>query len=492
MPGVNVRTATRSGPVNAAVPAAGRYFVAGILERGRTDAPVRVRSLAELEVLFGGRIASGFVYDDLRTYFEEGGSEAYVLRVVGPAATLGTLTLMDGAGVPVGTVAVDSLGAYAGSTAVEVAVVEGSIAGTRKLEVYFGSVGDADAKPVESFDNLDSPAMVVTALEASRYVRGRNLGSVTAPPANLPAVAPRAPLTAGSADAPGVTAAVLVAALERFGAELGAGVVAIPGYPSSATAAGLKAHAKATRRLFLTGVAPGSSVADARNAAAALIAPDGEYGGLVYPHVRIPAPGGAVRVVPAEGYAAAMRARAHREAGPYRAPAGEIARARFVLGPERELTKAEGNELDEAGVSVIRTVAGSTRLYGWRSLSNDLSNYALLTGRDTLNVLAVEAEARLEQYVFRSIDGKGQLYGEVEAELIGLVDPMARAGGLFANVDDEGNVLDPGYGVDTGPTVNTQAVQNANTVAAVLAVRVSPVGTLIDLTIVKAGLTASV
>lgn len=492
MPGVNVRTATRSGPVNAAVPAAGRYFVAGILERGRTDAAGKVRSLAELEVMYGARIAAGFVYDDLRTYFEEGGSEAHVVRTVGPAATVGTFSLLDGAGVPVATVAIDALGAGSWSSRVEVAVVAGSLPGTRKLEVYFDTVGVADAKPVESFDNVDTPVTFVTAAEASRYVRARNLGSVTAAPANLPAVRAKVALSAGADDTAGVTAAMLVTALDKFVPGLGAGVVAIPGYPSSSTAAGLKAHAKAHRRLFLTSVARGATVNDAKNAAAALLAPDGEYGGLVYPGVRIPGPGGTVKIVAPEGYAAAMRARAHRDAGPYRAPAGEIARARFVLGPEVELSKADGNSLDEAGVSAIRTIGNSTRLYGWRSLSTDLSNYALLTGRDVLNVLAVEAEDRLEQYVFRSIDGKGQLYGEVEAELIGLVDPMARAGGLFAKVRDDGTILDPGYGVDTGPTVNTAAVQNANTVAAVLAVRVSPVGTLIDLTIVKAGLTASV
>ena len=165
--------------------------------------------------------------------------------------------------------------------------------------------------------------------------------------------------------------------------------------------------------------------------------------------------------------------------------------ARFVVGVERELTRAQGDTLDEGHVSAIRTIAGTTRLYGWRSLSSDVDNYALLVGRDVLNTTAYEAEARLEPYVFRTIDGKGRLLASVASTLVGILDPMRAAGGLYERTVD-GQQVDPGYSVDVGPTVNTDAVLAANKVAAVVALRVSPVGTLIDLTIVKAGLTATV
>ena len=91
-----------------------------------------------------------------------------------------------------------------------------------------------------------------------------------------------------------------------------------------------------------------------------------------------------------------------------------------------------------------------------------------------------------------AVHRKGQLLASVAGELVGIVDPMRAAGGLYENYDADGNLVDPGYSVDVGPTVNTVAVLNANKIAAVLALRVSPVGTLIDLTIVKAGLTATV
>lgn len=480
MPGVTVRTATRSGPVNPTVPASGRYFVVGQFERGRTDVPQLVRSLAELEVAYGGRVSYGSAYDDLRAYFEEGGTEAVVARVVGPAATKGTRTFQNGAGSPANTLKVDAVSAGAWSTGVTVSVAAGTLASTVKVVVDGPLEGDT-----ETYDNLATNAAIVQALTRSRYVRASDLGQ------GLPAVSAGGALSAGADDRASITASTMTDALDLFGPEWGAGAVAIPGYTSALVGADLMAHAKAERRLALLATAVGASVADALTAADSLIGVDGEYGGLFYPWVQVPIGGGATKLISPEGYVAAQRARAHREVGPWRAPAGQIAVARFVTGIERELTRAEGDQLDEGHVSAIRTIAGTTRLYGWRSLSADEENYALLTGRDVLNTVAYEAERRLERYVFETIDGKGQLLASVAGELVGLLDPMRAAGGLYERFVD-GTRVDPGYSVDVGPTVNTEAVLAANTVAAVVALRVSPVGTLIDLTIVKAGLTATV
>lgn len=480
MPGVLVRTATRSGPVNPTIPASGRYFVVGQFDRGRTDVAQRVRSLAELEVLYGPRVAYGSAYDDLRMFFEEGGTEAHVVRVVGPAATVGTLTLKDDAGTPADALRVDAIGAGAWSASVTVEVAAGTLPSTFKVVVDGPLDGDT-----ETYDNLATAADAVAALGRSRYVRGTDLG------AGVPAVAAAAALSAGADDRAAITASHMTDALALFGRDLGAGAVAIPGYSSALVGADLMAHAKDRRRLALLAAPIGSSDNDYLNAADSLIAPDGEYGGLFGPWVEIPMGGGRTKLVSPEGYVAAQRARAHLEAGPWRAPAGEIAVARFVVGVEREITRAQGDTLDEGHVSAIRTIAGTTRLYGWRSLSTDAENYALLTGRDVLNTIAYECEARLEQYVFQTIDGKGQLLAKVAGTLVGVLDPMRAAGGLYERIVD-GEQIDPGYSVDVGPTVNTDAVLASNKIAAVIALRVSPVGTLIDLTIVKAGLTATV
>jgi hypothetical protein len=125
-------------------------------------------------------------------------------------------------------------------------------------------------------------------------------------------------------------------------------------------------------------------------------------------------------------------------------------------------------------------------------LSPNEVDYALLTGRDVLNYLSVQAETVLEPFVFSTIDGRGQLLALIGGALIGLVEPMRALGGLYERVAADGTRIDPGYRVDTGPSVNTPAVLAANTVKAVLSVRVSPVGSLVQITITKAALTADV
>lgn len=487
MPGVIVKTAARGGPPSEAAPAEARYFVVGLCERGDVAKPIRVRSVAELEALIGTPVTYGSVYDDVRTYLEEGGSEAFISRVVGTTPVLGTKTLSDRAGSPVATLRIDAQNPGAWSSRLSVAVENGSDTNTFRLRIYL------DGVLTESFDNLTSPSHAVDVLATgSGLVRGASLGSASVAPTNNPAVSAIGALSAGSDDRATVTATVVGNALSRFSADLGPGAVAAPGYTSALLGAALRDHAKANRRIALTSVALGATTSEAIAAADTLSGADGEYVGLFYPWVRVPTSANTSKLISPEGYVAACRNRAHRDSGPWRAPGGEIASANYVLGVERELTRAEGDTLNDERVSAIRTINGTTRLYGWRSLSTDEANWALLTGRDTLNLLAGEAELRLEQFVFRTIDGKGLIFRDVESELVGLLDPLRALGGLYERVDEDGNSLDLGYSVDVGPAVNTALVLARNEIRAQVAARVSPVGELITVTITKAALGASV
>ena len=93
--------------------------------------------------------------------------------------------------------------------------------------------------------------------------------------------------------------------------------------------------------------------------------------------------------------------------------------------------------------------------------------------------------------MFAPVDRKGQLLSAINAELVGLVEPIRAAGGLYENLDAmTGELIDPGYKVETGSSVNTPQTLANNEVRARLYVRVSPTGGLVSLTIVKVGLLA--
>lgn len=484
-PGVIVETATRAGQAASNGADTGRYFVAGLFDRGRTDAPVLVRSLRELVERFGERTAYSAAWDSLATYFSEGGTQAYVRRVVGAAAAPGTLTLQDRAGAPLDTVRVDALGGGAWSTGVTVEVAAGTAADTVKVIVRYG-------QDVETFDNATTPADLANKLNDSKYVRGVNLGSATAAPNNLPAVVAATALSAGTDDRAAVDTAAMTAALDGFPAGLGTGAVALPGYSADLVGAALRTHAKATRRVAILATAVGQATAQAKATAQSLTSVDGAYTMLAYPWVRISIAPGVTQLVSPEGYVAAARARAHTSTGPWGAAAGPDSAARTLVGLELDVTQTDGSDLNDAGVSVIRTVAGQIVLYGYRSLAIDAVNYRLLSAQDTLNYLAQRAEDALAKFVFAPMNSG--LLGQVDGVLRGICADIRVRGGLYpwytASVPRE--EIDPGYSVDVSDAVNTIESLAANELRASVAVRLAEHAELIRLTLIRVGLTAAV
>jgi hypothetical protein len=218
---------------------------------------------------------------------------------------------------------------------------------------------------------------------------------------------------------------------------------------------------------------------------------DSEYSAVFAPWVRISDGSGGYVAISPEGYVAAARARAHNTVGPWKAAAGVGSVATTLLdvdGPTFSVQDAK--DLDDGRINVIRVVANSIRLYGWRSFSSDVVNYPMIKARDTLNWFVTRCEAALENYVFATVDAKGQLLSAINAAIVGVAEPVRVAGGLYELYDATGKRIDPGYKVVTDSSVNTPDTLATNVVNALLTVRLSPTGGLIRLTIVKAGLTS--
>lgn len=481
MPGVVVRTETQAGPSAALRAQSSQFFVAGITERGDTVKPVLVRGMADVNLLLGARVSYGAVWDQLKTYFDEGGLQAYVSRVIGPAATKGTLTLVDRAGSPLNTVRIDAQNAGAWSSRLKVAVADGSLDDSFKVTVTLDDV------IVEEKNNLLSPAEAVNAFKDSTYIRAVDLGSATVAPNNNPAVAAATALSAGGDDRASATDSTFTAALARFTADLGDGAVSIPGKSTSTVWTGINTHCEAHNRIGILAAGSADSKATLLSRTSDL---DSEYCGVFAPWIVVSDGGSGNRTISPEGYVAACRARAHDQVGPWRVPAGQIAVANTVMDVQTRFTDTDADELDAGRINIIRFIANTVRLYGWRSLSSDEAAYAYLKDRDLLNNLVVESEKRLEEYVFSPIDRKGHLLAAIAASITGLVDPISRLGGLYPMVNSSGQQTDPGYKVDTGTSVNTELTLAANEVRARLSVRIAPAGGLVSLTIVKVGITS--
>lgn len=480
MPGVVVTTATQSGPSAPLRAASGQFFVVGLTERGSTTDPILLRGKADMSRLLGTRVSYGAVWDAVQTFFDEGGQQCYVSRIVGTTPTVGTLTLVDRAGSPLNTIRVDAANPGSWSTQVKIEVVNGSLANTYRINVYLNDV------LVEYYNNLATPADAVSRFAASPFIRCTDLASATAAPNNNPALLIPTALSAGTDDRATVVAANYVTGLNKFVRDLGDGAVAIPGQSVNAIWTGINTHCIANNRIGLLAGARNDSVATLQTRSTEV---NSEFCGIFAPYIRISDGVNGYYAISPEGYVAGARARAHDLEGPWRAPAGAISQARAVLEPDQKFTKTEADTLDAARVSAIRTISNTTRLYGWRSLSGDETNYMFLKDRDVLNYLVTQCEAALEPYVFDTIDAKGQLLSAINAALVGVVEPIRQAGGLFEKFDPVNNqMIDPGYKVVTGSEVNTVITLATNTVNAQVFVRISPTGGLIKLTIIKVGL----
>lgn len=483
MPGVLVTTGAVAGPSAPTLAPASTYFAVGLAERGATDRAVLVNSFAQYQEEFGVLTSYTALFDDVKTFFEEGGSRAYVARVVGPAATTGTLAsgLLDRhASTPVATINISARSPGAWSSRITVQVLNGSVTNTFRILVLL------DGKIRRDYANLRTPQEAVSRMSADPYVRVTDAGSATAAPLNNPAVVGPSALSAGTDDRASVTASTYIAALPLFESGFGDGAVAVPGIGPSVHA-GLIAHSIAYNRLALLVEARTADKATLTGTAGALDAP---RAGLFAPWIRVPDGFGGTKTISPEGFVAAARAKAHA-VGPWKAAAGESSRARYVVAADVVYSAAESDELDGAKVNVIRTIASSLRLYGWRSLAADQENWGLLTNADTVNRVVVEAYRRLEPYVFDVIDARGHLMAKITGTLTGIVQPMANASGLFARIAADGTVLDPGYRVTVDGDINPVSSLAQNKVLAQLGIRVSPTAALVELTVTKAAVTAA-
>jgi phage tail sheath protein FI len=237
---------------------------------------------------------------------------------------------------------------------------------------------------------------------------------------------------------------------------------------SSATSAALEAHCASTNRLGLVTVAAGTTAANAIVAAAAVAS--GENLALVWPHVKATTNAGTLTIEPT-GLALGARARAHAAEGPWASPVRDVyGKAKWVtdLYAGSDTTAAQWLTLNEGNVSVVRTSNGSLRLYGWRSIDapDGVTNLQAAQHRDTINRVAVGCQRIAEEFVGRTVDGKGLVLGEFAGQLTGFLASMS--GGFYAGADD------PGWVVDVGPGVNTTANLAAGDVAAAVGVRLAP------------------
>ena len=498
MPGVVVTTAVRTGPTVPNLQPSSTFFIVGEAERGPTDRALLVTSLEEFEDYYGGFVSYGHLHPQIQAFFEEGGARCYVSRVVGasPSASSGDIS--------VGTKTLNT----AGSNPAIVLTAVGAGAWSSNLDVSVTTLGSGFA--VKLFLNDDqvystgecnnaqrAVNKINASIIASRYITAAlpNAGAASL----VPAVAAASAFSAGSDNRAAITVANYVAALNLFNENLGAGAVAAPdlvndeSFSTFAVHEALINHAKANNRVALCSFPLAYEPDDAIGSMTDYAEMEGaQNAAFFWPYVTANrAPNTPITMSP-EGYVAAKRSVAFNARGAWAPYAGLLSEASYITGLTTSVGKTVGNELDEGRVNALRFINGRVRVYGARSASADEDNFRYITAQETLNYIITESENRLEDLVFTAIDGRGVLFGQIEARLRALLYPIRQAGGLYEAFDALGERIDYGYTVVVNDAINPAYQLAQGIVRAKVGVRISSVGDQIVVNVTKSNLTASV
>ena len=485
MPGIVVNTSVRTGPSTANVSPTATWFCVGLTERGPAAEPKLVTSIAEYETVFGDYVSYGDVYEQVQTFFEEGGAQVYVSRVVGASATAGTLTLDNNAAGTALTLTAVGPGSWSSNLSATVT----TLGSGHVLKLYLN--GDFVYKTGE-FSTVAQAANKINASSiAAKYI------TAVAGTGTIAVVSSPDSFSAGDDDRAAIVDSDWTDALGAFDYDLGAGAVSLPGFVTAGNIESIHAdiltHCYNNHRMAILSTPDDYTSTDVGEHAEYLSSVDyAEYGGLFWPWVTMNLEDGTELTVSPEGYVAAKRSVAFNSVGPWSAYAGSVSKASFITGTAESVSKATGDALDEQRCNPIRMINGLPRIYGFRSLSSDEDNFRFLSAREMLNYVVIRAQSDLEDLVFSPIDGRNALFTQVRGRLVALLEPIRIAGGLYEAFDASGNRIDFGYSVVVNDTINPVSQLAGGLVKARVGIRVSSIGDQIQVDVTKSNLTASV
>jgi phage tail sheath protein FI len=484
-PGVNITT-RESAPVTAVPTDVGTGFMAGVVESGPTvlTAADAVHSMAEYEQKWAytkRNYASAVVaYDAAETFFKEGGYALYVGRVVGTGAATATISITDNAAAQTLVAFAKGPGDYGNdlNIVVRTNAQDSTIpAGYYRLRVQT----DAAVILEESYDLIDDAAGLLWAATVSKYINLTDGASALDPNALTFSLA------GGNLDVGTIADAHWQTALDRFGIDLGPGIVFAPGRTTSAGQVQLANHALARNRVaFADG--PDTATVATVTAQPALVLDTttkrSRFTGIFVPWLRIPGiTSGSTRLVPPSAAVAGLFA---RNMGQGRSPnepaAGERGVFNTVLAMSQTYDDASRQTINSAGVNVCVDKYGERKVYGWRSTADPASDARWIALSNSLlhRAVAAIASAVGERFLFRQIDGQGQLTNQFGAALAAeACMPFFLAGSLFGDTPQDA------FKVDVSPAVNTPATIANNELHAVISLRMAPFGEEVDIEIVK-------
>jgi phage tail sheath protein FI len=478
-PGVEIIQRTtptpRGAPTNT-----GKAFFVGITEKGSATAPIFINNMGEYITYLGARQTYDTLYDELETFFREGGAEAVVARVIGPTPVTAFKVFNNSTAVATLRIEAKNPGAWGNS--LKVGILAGTVSG------YRITVTDLSDVLIETSPDLADKAAAIAWSQFSNYVTASDPGTG---PGTIPAVVATAALGGvGTDDHTNIVDANWATALAVLSPDLGPGQVLAPSRTTGTGHQQLLDHAAANNRFaLLDGVDTTTSATYLAAAATDRALANAKYGMFLAPWVQVPGlTPGTYRDVPPSAFVAGLIARSDLAYSANVPAAGNNGQALFAVAAKATFTDAVREQLNTGGVNVIRNMFSGVRMYGWVTPVDRLVVPAWWNAGNVRLQMKIVALARevAERHVFKVIDGQGFEYAAFKGDLVGILRPLYDSGDLY------GDTPEHAFHVDTSAAINTPALAAAGTLKAVISLRMSPYAELVQIEIVKTAITEAV
>lgn len=433
----------------------------GTSRQGGPIGPTRVTSWSQFQSLFGSikNNQDPLAYA-IFTFFNNGGSEAFVVRAVNDDATPAKVTLKNGATptpADVLTVTAKAPGAWGNSNDHGISVTVSNANGTRfdlLVEVGSGLNRIAAERFTDVSVNSSDPRFVTSIVNSptvgSKFVSVALAGTPTTAPVDADTV----PLVGGSdgVGSPDLAAATLL--LDQI--ENRNLVVNVAGLTASADLNDVINWAHTRGDVFVVVDTPAPSPGDSNTEYAGDLVLHTEaltsrsvaavYGPTVFIHDPASNVAGAVREVPVGGAVVGQFISTDANRGVHKAPAGTLTALRGVVATSAQFTDSQLESLHGAHVNVIRQVPGAgICIMGARTLAKG-SPDRYVNIRRSLQYITHGLNTLTRFAVFEPNDEQlwGNLTEVISAWLSvqqqqGLVRGTTPSQGFFVKCDEENN-----------------------------------------------------
>lgn len=457
------------------------------LPNGRMAAPVRVTSFTDYQRQFGGFRADSFLTYAVQSFFQNGGQQLYVVRVVGkpqtsppsPAAACAVSPTGSG-GLPISVSALTP-GVWGNSISVALGATSNPDPGGNnfKLTVFYDpGTGPAIVETYDPVTFQGSPTLSVTSTYPAQYARTAvnsrsEYIAITADLTSAPSTVAAVGLRNGS-DGPPAAAADFIGAPASDNTVTGTGLyaldkitdvslIAIPGQGDAATVNAGIDYCKDQRQLQdcffigdmgsmaagvpaarVDGAAPTvytiqDAVDFATNGSPPLDRSAGDYGAIYFPWIWSADPIGTGSnpkiLLPPSGFMAGIYARTDNSRGVFKAPAGTAAGLAGALAAATTVSDAEQDQLNPISVNVLRTVPLSGFVsWGARTFGSDAS-WRYIPVRRMAIFLRVSIYYGIQWAVFEPNDEP--LWAELRLNIRSFMLTQFRAGAFQGSTPDD-------------------------------------------------------